>query len=413
MAERATARADQYDTAVIGGGPAGCSAAIAMAQRGGRVVLFEANTFPHDKLCGEFLSPECGDLLDGLGLTADLQACGPALIEEVRLSAPDGTSWQARLPGLAWGLTRRRLDAALADRARAAGVIVREATRVTGIGGSLTGGFVLAVETRAAGRSRSGTVRARTVIAAHGKRAALDRALDRRFLRQRQPFVALKAHFAGPPLPGRIELYAFSGGYCGMSEIERAAAGDGDDGHRAANVCLLVHESAIRAAAAPGPDRLPAFLRWMRSQNSRLDDWLAQAQLLDERWISVGQVPFQKKRPVVHDVLMAGDAAGLIVPLAGDGIAMALQSGQLAAQHSCDFLGGGLTADGLRRGYAAAWQREFGPRLRLGRLLQVFMLRPAWLAAGLRLLNAAPPLGRYLVANTRGSADAASRRSSA
>ena len=397
-----------YDAAIIGGGPAGCSAALRLAALGARVLLFEANTYPHDKLCGEFLSPECAGLLDNLGVTSALHAHGPALIETARLSAMDGTIWETRLPGVALGLTRRTLDAVLAERAVAAGVELREATRVTGIGGSLPGGFVLAAESRGAdGRTNSSSLRARTVIAAHGKRGALDRALDRRFLTKRQPFVALKAHFDGPAIPGRIELHAFPGGYCGMSEIERSASqGRGSSG-RVANVCLLAHESVLRAAADAGPERLPAFLRWMRSQNERLDDWLGQATLLDRRWISVGQVPFQRKRPVVNDVLMAGDAAGLIVPLAGDGIAMALRGGQLAAGHCADFLSGRASAEALRRGYAAAWQREFGPRLRLGRLLQVFMLRPGWLSGGLRLLRAVPALGQFLVTHTRGSTLAA------
>src|SRR5437762_5763199 len=96
-----------YDVAVVGGGPAGSSAAIHLALQGARVVLLETRAYPHDKLCGEFLSPECAGLLDQLGLTATLRALGPALIETACLSAPDGTSWESRLPGPALGLTRR------------------------------------------------------------------------------------------------------------------------------------------------------------------------------------------------------------------------------------------------------------------------------------------------------------------
>src|SRR5437868_14706358 len=99
-----------YDVAVVGGGPAGCSAAIHLAQRGARVVLFEARAYPHDKLCGGSLSPECSGLLDQLGLTPALRGLGPAPIETVWLSAPDGTTWGRRLPGPAPGVTRRALD---------------------------------------------------------------------------------------------------------------------------------------------------------------------------------------------------------------------------------------------------------------------------------------------------------------
>src|ERR1700687_1929498 len=133
----------RYDVAVVGGGPAGCSAAIHLALRGARVVLLEARAYPHDKLCGEFLSPECAGLLDQQGLTPALSGLGPALIETVCLSAPDGTTWESRLPGPALGVTRRALDQALAQRAAALGVEVRAGTTVTRIEGSLAQGFKL------------------------------------------------------------------------------------------------------------------------------------------------------------------------------------------------------------------------------------------------------------------------------
>ena len=381
-----------FEAAIVGGGPAGCSAAIALADRGVRVVLFEAKTYPHDKLCGEFLSPECAALLDRLGLTPTMRALRPTQIEIACLTAPDGTTWETRLPGVAWGLSRKALDAALAERAAALGVDVRQATTVTGIGGSLQSGFELETRSAASATSNATLVRARVVVAAHGKRGALDRALGRRFLRRPQPFLALKAHFRGPPLPNRIELHAFPGGYCGLSELEGGAA----------NVCLLAHESIFKARAnGHGPARLAHFLAWMQTQNARLGDWLTQAKRIDAQWLSIGQAPFVGKRPVVGDVLMVGDAAGLIAPLAGDGIGMALRGGILTAARTAEFLSGRLSAAEFRRRYAADWQREFGARLRLGRWLQAFMLRPGLLAHALQIVNAVPPLGRYLVTHTR------------
>jgi flavin-dependent dehydrogenase len=101
-------------------------------------------------------------------------------------------------------------------------------------------------------------------------------------------------------------------------------------------------------------------------------------------------------------VLLAGDAAGLIAPLAGDGMGMALRGGQLAAEHAALFLAGRLPAAALGPRYARAWRREFATRLALGRALQAILLRPGWLGPGLRLLNALPGLGRWFVARTRG-----------
>lgn len=374
-----------YDAAVIGGGPAGCSAAITLAGQGARVVMFEAKTYPHDKLCGEFLSPECGLLLANLGLVAELLALEPVSIRTSRLTA-GGVSWEAPLPGTALGLTRAALDAALADRARQVGVEVREGTTVTGIGGGLAEGFTLAA--RADGRRDS--VRACTVIAAHGKRSRLDHALGRPFAAERHPFVGLKAHHRGPALPNRIELHAFPGGYCGFSEIEGGLA----------NVCLLVREEVLRAHAG-GAGHLEGFVEWMAGQNPHLGAWLGAAERVDERWLSIGQVAFTAKAPAVSDVLMAGDAAGLIAPLAGDGIAMALRGGQLAAQYVTGYLAGQVSAAALPRRYAAAWSREFRPRLHLARALQTLMLRPGAASAALRVISAAPVLGDWLIRRTR------------
>jgi flavin-dependent dehydrogenase len=303
------------------------------------------------------------------------------------LTAPDGAFWETGLPGVALGLGRSALDAALAAQAAARGVQVRPATNVTAVAGDLATGFTVTART-ASGQEVS---RARAVIAAHGKRGALDRALGRRFLNKPQPFVALKAHFQGPPVPGRVELHTFPGGYCGLSEIEGGLI----------NLCFLARAPVFRSVTSGAPDRPAAFLAWLARQNSGLGSWLSGARRIDERWQAAGEVPFVNKRPVVNDVLMAGDSAGLIAPLAGDGIAMALRGGQVAAEHCAAFLAGQLSAAAMPRAYAGRWRREFGARLRLAQLLQGILLRPIWVPIALRVLNTFPGFGDFLVQHTR------------
>jgi flavin-dependent dehydrogenase len=373
---------------VIGGGPAGCSAAIRLAQLGVQTRLCEARAYPHPKVCGEFLSLECDGLLRELGLGALLAEQGAVPIRVACLTAPDGAAWETRLPGTAWSLSRHSLDAALARQASRQGVDVREGTTVLRVSGDLERGFEL--ETRTSTGAVE-TVRARFVVAAHGKRGALDRTLRRAFLSRPQPFLALKAHFRGPSLSDRIELHAFPGGYCGLSNVENGLA----------NVCLLVHERIFRAVLPPNSPGLLAFVTWMRSQNAHLDHWLSRAKPVDAHWLSIGQVPFVQKRAVVNDVLMAGDSAGLIAPLAGDGIAMALQAGLLAAGYGAEYLRRELSARELRRCYADAWRREFAWRLRLGRVLQACMLRPRLISLALRVIALIPALGGYLIRQTR------------
>lgn len=376
-----------YDVAIIGGGPAGCSAAITLAQRGARVVLCEAKNYPHHKVCGEFLSPECTYLLDQLGLSTSIRSLNPVEIGAFCLTGPDSSVWETRLPGSAWGLSRWTLDAALARHVCLVGVELREETTVCEIRGNLPTGFELTIRTP----HSSDTLGARAVVGAQGKRSALDRTLDRRFMHQSQPYTALKAHFKGPPLPGRIELHTFPGGYCGMSEIEDGTA----------NVCLLVRTASFQRNSGSGLARIPRFVAWMKAQNPSLGRWLDDAHLIGESWYTISQIPFVEKQPVVGDVLMAGDSAGVIAPLAGDGIAMALASGQMAGRYFADYLAGQRPAEEIKIQYAAEWRRNFRARLRLGRLLHSLIFEPRYVSLALRVINAIPALGDYLVRQTR------------
>ena len=381
-----------FDVAIIGGGPAGCSAGIIAASSGLQTILFEAHTYPQDKLCGEFLSPECSGIFDELGARGSILNKRPHPITRSILTAPDGFAWRASLPGTAWGFSRKSLDALLAERARAAGVVIQAGVTVEQVHGSLNEGFNLEA------RSASGRfiTAARTVIAAYGKRSALDRTFNRRFMQRRQPFVAFKAHFTDVPLPGQIQLHAFKGGYCGLSMIEENFAQE-----PVTNVCFLARSEVFQASRQAGQKPLETFLRWMHSQNPHLQDHLCQGRQLDREWISIAQVPFTPKSPLEGDLLMAGDAAGLIVPLAGDGISIALRSGMLAAGLIFSFLDKNLSPSWLRRTYSRTWKQNFRQRLVFGRVLQNFMLHPGMLSAGLHLIQLYPTLGEYIMTHTR------------
>ena len=374
-----------YDAVIVGGGPAGTNAAITLAQCNQRVLLLEAERYPRHKVCGEFLSPECMTLFGKTDFLETLRSLKPVPIRTVRLTAPSGVEWRSKFPASAFGISRYTLDAALAAYASEQGVEVCEGMRVTDISGDLRDGFTVT------GRTTQGvqTFRGRSVIAAHGKRSNLDRALGRAFLKQAQPYIGLKRHFAGPTLPGHIDLHIFGGGYCGMSHVEGGAT----------NVCLLVRQDVFQQAA--GGKDVEQFIGWTGEQNPQLGAWLAQSTPLMPEWLSIGQVPFVPKTLLEGDVLMAGDAAGMIAPLAGDGMAMALHSGKLAAESLALFLEGRQDAETVKGLFSRRWRRTFGRRMQLGRALQAIMLRPALLTPGLRLLNLLPALGNLLLVQTR------------
>jgi len=369
---------------VIGGGIAGTSAAIRAAQADLPVMLIEAGTYPRHKVCGEFLSPEAVNYFTTLGALPAIEAEQPARLTRVRVTSAAGGEWTGALThtGAGLGLSRHKLDQLLIDRARAIGVHVVTGQKVTGVSGNLTEGFTVTM--------RGDSIRARAVIAAHGKRTALDRVLNRSFMAQPQPYVGLKAHFRGAVRADTVDLHAFPGGYCGVSRIEAGLV----------NVCLLVRLETFKRG-----ESIPAFVQWMQRQNRHLMRFFATAEQVTG-WLSISQVPFNDhdKQPVEQDILMVGDAAGMIAPLAGDGMSMALHSGLLAADHITRYLWGESDAVTLKRLYTTAWREQFAARIRLGRWLQASLFRPALLSAVLTLINAAPALGQYFVRQTRAPA---------
>ncbi len=403
-----------FDVAIIGGGPAGTSAAITLARAGHSVLLLEARPIPHDKLCGEFLSPECQSLLAQLGLTQIVRALHPTTIEHARIIADDGTQWIAPLPSEALGLSRYRLDFALIEEASRLGAVVREMRACIGVNGNLREGFeVVARNTRSEAQEK---FRARVVISAHGKRSTMDRVLKRKFLGKHYPLFGMKRHYRGAPLDG-VALHAFAGGYCGLAEVE-------DD---AINLCFLADERVFsqagphpspfpqrerelvppsprrREGAGTGGDaRIDNFLHHMARANPTLGAWLRDAQPIGDQWLSVGALVFGARGTHCDDILLVGDAAALIAPLVGDGIAMALRGGQLCARAVTKFLGGTTSAAQLKAQYTRAFNAEFAPRVQLAGALQSLALRPQWLRPTLRLFQRAPALGRWAVHHTRG-----------
>jgi flavin-dependent dehydrogenase len=373
-----------YDAVVIGGGLAGCAAARGLALRGHSVLLLESERYPVHKVCGEFLSPEAGGLLRALGVEEAVWAAGAVPIRRVAITSPAGTAWEEALPAAGIGLSRWALDPLLFDGARAAGAEALQGARATSVEGDGGSGFRVAYAHGGAAREAA----ARLVLGAFGKRSRLDRELDRAFLRRSHDFVAFKAHHAGADLGDCVELHAFPGGYCGMSHVEGGLV----------NVCLIARTDALRRSGRSFEGLREGAMRANPTLARRLDA----LEPAGGPVVSVSQIPFAIKELFARDVMMVGDTAGMIAPLCGDGMAMALRSAEVAADMGGRFLAGGMTFEALRRAYTRAWQGEFAPRLRLARALQRGLFEPRAARVGLTLLARAPWLGRALIRATRG-----------
>lgn len=403
-------RSHRAEIVLVGGGLAGSALAALLARRGRDVVLFERDHLPRDKLCGEFLSGESYSLLQEIGCLEEFLSHHPPEITRARFTSPSGFELQTGLPSHGFGIRRRILDDLLLRHAARAGARVFEGASVRQVERAPAAGATRRVwEARVQVRRRSpGDSRdhieewsAPLVVGAYGRRDGLDKSLDRPFLRDASPHVGMQSHLqlaSGPPGQGVaarlervVEIHTFEGGYCGLNLVETGAV----------NVCLLLEERLLKRCATRWPD----VLAMAAGANPALAPRLEGLRSGGDGVRTVAQVPFSLKERSRGSLLFAGDAAGMIAPLCGDGQAMALRSATLLAELivECWPLRTAEDFDQLATRWDRLWWKEFGLRLRIGRILQRLALRRATAEIGLRTVRALPGLARLLTRATRGS----------
>ena len=333
---------------IIGGGLAGLAAALDLAGRGRAVAVVERKQYPFHRVCGEYVSNEVLPYLRRLG--ADPAPLGPADITQFTLSSASGRLLHSPLDLGGFGVSRFALDNFLYRRALAAGVSFYLPDTVAEVA------FEPAADQHRVTLADGRQLTARVVLGAYGKRANLDRQLQRSFFSQRSPYLGVKYHLR---LPGFardvIALHNFSDGYAGISAIE-------DD---KLCCCYLTTRQNLKAHGS-----IPAMEAAVLYQNPRLRDIFERAEFLYNQPEVINEISFAPKQPVEQHVLMCGDAAGLITPLCGNGMAMALHGAALASAAVHDFLQAKTTRPALEAAYARTWRVHFGARLRVGRLVQ-------------------------------------------
>ncbi|HET6308521.1 MAG TPA: FAD-dependent oxidoreductase [Rhodopila sp.] len=294
---------------IIGAGPAGCAAAITLAQAGYRPTVLERSAGPADKVCGDFLSVDAIRRAQALGV--DPLALGAAPIRRI-VVASGARAADATLPFPACGLTRRTLDAALLARVQSAGATVRTGETVRHL--------VHASGTWIARTGDGAALEAETVFLATGKHDLRDlpRARDVRNA------IGMKMYFApaaGPAkaLAGTIALTLFPGGYAGMQPVE----------DNRIVLCIAIRPEAFRHHGGSWPGLIAAI----GQRNPRFAAMLDGATPLLSRPLAVGGIPYgYQARPMAEGGLFRlGDQAAVIASLTGDGMAIALHSGQDAA----------------------------------------------------------------------------------
>jgi geranylgeranyl reductase family protein len=371
------------DVVVAGGGPAGAALAVFLRQRGHDVLLLDAARFPRDKICGEGVSPEAWRLLEGLGAAAHVRALRPHALHGMTLVAPDGTTFSGhygpdREPGFA--VRRCAFDKALLDRAREAGVEVREGVRVVDLAfrdGRVAG--VVAVDERG-GEPR--VVGARLVAGADGRRSRVARRLG--LLREHEHLrkFAVRGYWEGVAgLADKGEMHVAAGGYCGVAPLSKSRA----------NLAFVLDERDMAPAAG---DLEGFYLAQLRRRWPRLQERLLGARL-QEAPRAIGPLALCARRLSVPGALLVGDAAGFYDPFTGEGVTLALRSAEIAAE---------IAHEALRHdpvGDLAAYDRRRHEATRhkflLNRILQHVVARPTVSNLVARRLRRRPDLADQLV----------------
>lgn len=371
---------EAYDAVVVGGGPAGSATAVHLRQRGHSVLLLDSARFPRDKVCGESVSPGAWPLLEELGAADVVRSLAPRPLRGMRLTAPDGSSFQGDYRGAAapgFALRRCALDHALLERARAAGADVREGVRATGV--VVERGVVRGVHCEDG--SGPATIHARLVVAADGRRSVVARRLGLLSEDPRLRKFAVRGHWRGmEALAEQGEMHVGGGGYCGVAPL---ASSD-------ANVAFVIDAREMRAAGGDleGFYRTSLLERW-----PRLAERLGRATLLAAPR-AVGPLALAARRVSAPGALLVGDAAGFYDPFTGEGVTLALRSAQLAARSADRALRGGEPdLSDYDRARDAATRAKF----RLNRLLQRIVAHDALACAVARRLARRPELADQLV----------------
>lgn len=383
------AASNNFDLAVIGGGPAGTSAAITATRAGARVLLLERGKLPRQRVCGEFVSSESISLLASLLGPTDL--VDRALrIPEARLFF-DGQVVSTRVEPSAASIARLDLDIMLWHSAVHAGVDARMQTTVEAL--AKNDFFHLSTS--------AGRFKARAVIDATGRWSNLraQSAVNHQHSTSNgngEKWLGVKAHFLEVDPHLSVDLYFFDGGYCGVQPVTLNGNDLGDSGAagvparrgKRVNACAMVCSGVARS--------LPDVFDLNPELKRRSHAW----QPLGDP-VTTSPLIFREPTPVVDGILMAGDAAGFVDPFVGDGISLALRTGALAAEALVPFFKAQSSFEQAAAHYSRQYRERMLPVFRNSSKIRCLLRLPRPIRRSVGHLLAAPAVSRLLVHLTR------------
>ena len=362
---------------IIGGGLAGLTAAIHLSKIGFQVTVVEKNGFPKHKVCGEYISNEVLPYLNWLKL--EITDLHPTNITAIEFSTASGKTIKNSLPLGGFGISRFTLDEYLYKKAIGNGCEIIKDTVES---------IVFANEEFTITTSDKTILKSEIVIGAFGKRSNIDQKLNRNFIQKKSPWLAVKAHYSGDFPKNLVGLHNFKGGYCGVSKVENDII----------NICYLADYETFKKFK-----NIDDYQEKVVSQNPHLKAIFEKSTLIFEKPLTISQICFEEKKAVENHILMIGDTAGLIHPLCGNGMAMAIHSAKIVSELIDKYFNKEIKSrKELEEKYIQEWNFNFKNRVKMGRFLSNLLQKQKLSGVLMRILIIFPFLLPKIIKKTHG-----------
>ncbi len=367
-----------HDILIIGGGLSGLTNAIQLSAAGLKVVLIEKHSYPFHRVCGEYVSNEVKPFLLSIGV--NFEALRPAEIKHLSVTSPYGTKLDTTLDMGAFGISRYLLDFHMYQLALSKGCRFKLNTQAMDLR--------FEDEVFTVKLSDGTEEKARLVLGAFGKRSNIDRQLNRKFFYQRSPYIGVKYHIKTEFSRDRIALHNFKDGYCGISAIEEDKF----------CFCYLTTRDNLKKYGS-----IPEMEKNILHKNPHLKNIFLNSEFLYEKPEVINEISFEKKTTVENHILFSGDTAGMIAPLCGNGMSMAIHSAKILSDCILEqYEQKEFSRSALEANYSKAWNKTFSKRLFIGRKIQALFGQELMTEAVVRTLKFLPPATQWLVKQTHG-----------
>lgn len=361
---------------IVGGGLAGLVSSIQLIRAGVTCTVIEKKSYPLHRVCGEYVSKEALPFLKTSGLYPE--ALKLPQVKFFEFSSVGGRAFKLPLDLGGFGISRFAFDNFLYEIAKKEGVTFELGTEVTAI---TFEDSLFEIDTS------TGKHITDVVIGSFGKRSRVDAQQNRSFMKKRSPYVGVKYHVRTDHPDNLISIHNFPGGYCGVCRVENGVT----------NLCYLTHRDQVKKFGD-----IKQMEGEVLQRNPLLRNIFQNSDFLFTRPEVINEVTFETKAPVENHILMAGDAAGMITPVCGNGMAIAIHSAKILSELVIDYRRGRITREALERTYEERWNARFRTRLWFGRNVQRLFSGSRLSSMGVDLARISPSLAGLIISKTHG-----------